>query len=118
MRGAEVGRPKDVLEKGLMSAAEVAAHVLDTCPSLRNFNSYMFGSSLRGFGSDYDLLMVGPSGEALSLLKAELKMAGKQLPLDILYMVPEEAAETDFVTREGCIALAHLVGRGLPGTTG
>jgi hypothetical protein len=110
-----MGRSQDVLEEGLMTAADVAAHVLSNCPSLRHFDSYMFGSSLNGFGNDFDLLMVGPSGEALAVLKAELKTAGERLPLDILYMMPEEAAETDFVSRQGCVTLACLAARSQPG---
>lgn len=68
----------------------------------------MFGSSLSGVGSDFDILIVGPAGEPLSRLKAELRLAGKELPLDVLYMLPTEAGETGFVTSEGCITLAEL----------
>ena len=68
----------------------------------------MFGSSIFGIGSDYDILIVGPSGEPLSRLKAELKHAGEALPLDVLYMLPTEAEETKFVTRAGCITLSQL----------
>jgi hypothetical protein len=91
-----------------MTAGEVASHLLKTCGSLREFESYMFGSSLFGVGCDYDILIVGPSGEPLSRLKAELKLAGKELPLDVLYMLPTEAKETGFVTNWGCIALSQL----------
>lgn len=68
----------------------------------------MFGSSLFGVGTDYDLLVVGPSGETLIQLKAELKLAGAELPLDILYMLPKEAEETDFVINQKCVSLTHL----------
>ena len=68
----------------------------------------MFGSSLFSVGSDFDILIVGPSGEPLSRLKEELELAGQGLPLDVLYMLPEEVEETGFVTSEGCIPLARL----------
>lgn len=93
-----------------MTASEVARNLLEFCDSLRWFESFMFGSSLRGVGSDFDILIVGPSGELLCRLKAELRIAGNELPLDVLYMLPEEAEETDFVSREKCIALAQLAG--------
>lgn len=93
-----------------MTACEVARHLLRTCESLREFESFMFGSSLFGVGSDFDILIVGPSGQPLSRLKAELRLAGEELPLDILYMLPAEAEETGFVTSEGCITLAQLAG--------
>lgn len=91
-----------------MRACEVAKYLLKSCESLQEFDSFMFGSSLSGVGSDYDILIVGPSGEPLSRLKAELNVAGKELPLDVLYMLPEEAEETGFVSSEGCISLARL----------
>lgn len=91
-----------------MTAGEVAKHLLRCCESLREFESFMFGSSLHGVGCDIDILIVGPSGEPLSRLKAELEVAAKQLPLDVLIMLPEEAAATEFVAREHCIALAQL----------
>ena len=96
-----------------MTAGEVASHLLNTCPSLQEFAPYMFGSSLFGVGSDYDILIVGPSGEPLSRLKAEMKLAGRELPLDVLYMLPAEAEETRFITKEGCIPLSELADSGL-----
>jgi hypothetical protein len=68
----------------------------------------MFGSSLFGIGSDFDILIIGPSGVRLDRLKAELRDAGKELPLDVLYMLPEEARITAFVEREGCVSLQQL----------
>lgn len=91
-----------------MTAQEVARHLLKSCKSLRDFESFMFGSSLLGIGSDFDILIVGPSGEPLSRLKAELRLAGKELPLDVLYMLPAEAEETGFIMSEGCITLLQL----------
>lgn len=92
----------------LMTACEVAKHLLRTCESLREFKSFMFGSSLFGAGSDFDILIIGPSGQPLSRLKAELRLAGEELPLDVLYMLPAEAEETGFVMSEGCVTLAQL----------
>lgn len=91
-----------------MTAQEVARHLLKSCKSLRDFESFMFGSSLLGIGSDFDILIVGPSGEPLSRLKSELRLAGKELPLDVLYMLPAEAEETGFIMSEGCITLLQL----------
>jgi hypothetical protein len=68
----------------------------------------MFGSSLIGVGSDFDILIIGPSGYALSQLKLEIRAAGSMLPLDVLYMLPEEAEETNFVVRKKCISLEKL----------
>lgn len=103
-----MGRAKDAASEPLMTACEVARHILRSCESLREFKSYMFGSSLFGVGSDFDILIVGPSGESLSRLKAELRLAGKELPLDVLYMLPEEEEETRFVTSAECISLSQL----------
>jgi hypothetical protein len=91
-----------------MTAREVARYLLKSCESLREFESFMFGSSLFGVGSDFDILIVGPPDVPLSRLKAELRLAGKELPLDVLYMLPAEAEETGFITSEGCITLAQL----------
>lgn len=103
-----MGRVEGAFEERLMTAGEVAIHLLNSCGSLPEFESFMFGSALFGIGSDYDILIVGPSGEPLSRLKAELKHAGEELPLDVLYMLPAEAEETRFVTRVGCIPLSQL----------
>lgn len=91
-----------------MSASDVASHLLKTCPTLKFFECFMFGSSLFGVGTDYDILVVGPSGEILLQLKVELKLAGAELPLDVLYMLPKEAKETDFVINQKCVSLIHL----------
>jgi hypothetical protein len=106
-----MGRVETDFARPLMTAGEVAKHLLKACTTLQEYQSFMFGSSLFGIGRDYDILIVGPSGVALSQLKAELILAGKELPLDILYMLPAEAEETDFVSREGCISLSQLAGR-------
>ncbi len=91
-----------------MSASQVAMYLLETCPSLDEFQPFMFGSSLDGIGYDYDILIVGPAGEPLSQLKRELQDAGAELPLDILFMLPTEAEDTDFVNRERCTPFAEL----------
>lgn len=103
-----MGRAKSAVGEPLMTAREVAKYLLTSCESLGEFESFMFGSSLLGVGSDFDILIVGPSGEPLSRLKAELRLAGKELPLDVLYMLPAEAEETGFVTRAGCRPLMRL----------
>lgn len=103
-----MGRVEVAIEERLMTAGEVASYLLNSCSLLREFESFMFGSALCGIGSDYDILIVGPPGELLSRLKAELKHAGQELPLDVLYMLPAEAEETKFVTRAGCITLCRL----------
>ncbi len=102
-----MGRTKSV-DGTLMTACEVARHLIRTCESLGEFEAFMFGSSLFGMGSDFDILIIGPSGKPLSRLKTELGLAGKELPLDVLYMLPEEAEETGFVMSEGCIALTQV----------
>lgn len=91
-----------------MTASEVARYLLQCCESLSEFDSFMFGSSLFGVGNDYDILIVGPCGEPLSRLKAEVQLAASELPLDVLYMLPAEAEVTKFVAREGCIPLSQL----------
>lgn len=103
-----MGRVKGAVAEPLMTAREVSRYLLKSCESLREFESFMFGSSLFGVGSDFDILIVGPSDVPLSRLKAELRLAGKELPLDVLYMLPAEAEETGFITSEGCITLAQL----------
>lgn len=95
-------------EQGLMTTRQIAAFLLTTCPSLSHFESFMFGSALRGVGQDIDLLVVGPRSMKLSLLKSELRAAGANLPLHILYMQPEEVRQTDFVARQKCIRLLDL----------
>lgn len=113
MQGDEMGRLENTDTKPLMTASEVARYLLKTCQTLREFESFMFGSSLFGIGSDYDILIIGPSGEPLSRLKAEIRLAGKELPLDVLYMLPIEAEITDFVMTRGCVTLTQLAALGL-----
>lgn len=108
MRSGEMGRVETIDAIPLMNASEVAKHIMTSCPALSEFNPYMFGSSLVGVGSDFDILIIGPSGDLLSQLKKEIRAAGSMLPLDVLYMLPEEAEETNFVSREKCISLENL----------
>lgn len=96
------------LKKDLMTANEIAIYLLHTCGSLNEFESYLFGSSLGGLGNDIDILIVGPTGEKLSRLKQELAVAGRDLPLDILYMDHSEELETSFVEKERCKKLSEL----------
>lgn len=103
-----MARIQSVNSSPLMSASDVACHLLKTCQTLKFFECFMFGSSLFGVGTDFDILIVGPSGEFLLQLKAELKLAGAELPLDILYMLPEEAKETGFIINRKCVSLTHL----------
>lgn len=91
-----------------MTASEIATHLLECCGSLVRFDAYMFGSTLIGVGEDIDILVVGPGGETLSQLKAEMRSAGEQLPLHILCMQPLEAQQTDFVVKERCVSLVDL----------
>ena len=102
-------RIQGINSSSLMSVNDVARHLLKTCNSLKFFECFMFGSSLLGVGTDFDILVIGPAGEALIQLKAELKIAGAELPLDILYMLPKEAEETDFIVKQKCVSLSHLV---------
>lgn len=95
-----------------MTAAQIAAHLLSRCPSLANYEAYMFGSTLRGVGVDADILIVGLGGDALVQLKAEMRYAGENLPLHVLYMLPSEERGFDFVIRERCVALAQVVAAG------
>ena len=92
-----------------MTAGEIAAHLLGCCGVLPQFEAYMFGSSLRGIGQDIDILIVGPSDDALFRLKAEMAVAEEELPLHILYMLPSEAQRTDFVVQQKCVPLSQLV---------
>lgn len=92
----------------MMTANEIATFLLKHCRTLSLFDSYMFGSTLYGIGSDIDILIVGPSDESLSMLKQEIVAAGRELPLDVLYMEPSEEIETDFVNRENCVELSVL----------
>lgn len=91
-----------------MTAPEIAALLLDSCGSPQQFESYMFGSILLRIGEDIDILIVGPGGDALSQLKGEIHVAGANLPLHILYLLPSEADRTEFVKREKCVPLAQL----------
>lgn len=93
---------------GMMSANEVAIHLLESCPSLEHFEAYMFGSAVAGVGADIDILIVGPDGSLLSEVKSELCSAGEALPLHVLCMLPSEALHTQFVAREKCVPLSQL----------
>lgn len=95
-----------------MSAEEIASHLIANCRSLKLFEAYMFGSTLRGGGQDVDILIVGPAGEALARLKKEIASAGEKLPLHVLYMDQTEALETDFIARERCVLLSNLASSG------
>ena len=64
-----MGRSEGIPEERLITASEIAAHLLGSCESLAHFDSYMFGSTLNGIGEDIDILVIGPGGEALSQLK-------------------------------------------------
>lgn len=103
-----MGRAEGSPEQGLMTASEIAVHLLGICASLEHFDAYMFGSTLRGVGEDIDILIVGPGGDLLAQLKKEMQCAGESLPLHILYMQPSEERHTQFVAREKCISLAQL----------
>ena len=103
-----MGRAERTSENGLMSASEVAVHLLGSCDSLKQFDAYMFGSTLHGIGEDIDILVVGTGGDALLQLKRELRAAGEFLPLHILYMQPAEERYTEFVTRQQCVQLKKL----------
>lgn len=103
-----MGRVEGLPEQGLMTASEIAVHLLRTCASLEHFDAYMFGSTLQGFGQDIDILIVGPSGDLLAQLKKEMQCAGESLPLHILYMQRSEEYQTQFVVRENCIPLVQL----------
>lgn len=108
MQGAEMGRPK-VFYEGLMTRKEVASHLVNTCDAFDGYQPYMFGSFLSGVGSDIDILIIGPAGYRLSILKVEIESAGRELPLDVLYMDCTEAEETNFVIKEKCVALRELI---------
>ena len=103
-----MGGVEGTFENGLMTASEIASHLLGNCASLKHFEVYMFGSTLRGVGEDIDILVVGPNGDALSKLKQEMRAASSFLPLHILYMQPSEERRTEFVAREHCIDLRKL----------
>lgn len=103
-----MGRAEGSPEQSLMTASEIAVHLLGTCVSLEHFDAYMFGSTLHGVGQDIDILIVGPAGDPLAQIKKELRCAGESLPLHILYMQPSEERHTQFVAREKCIPLVHL----------
>jgi hypothetical protein len=103
-----VGKSEGASENGLMNASEIAAHLLNGCCSLDQFDAYMFGSTLGGIGEDVDILVVGPGGDVLSQLKRELEVAGEYLPLHILYMQPSEERHTKFLTRQVCVPLTIL----------
>lgn len=103
-----MGRAEGLHEKRLMTASEIACHLLECCEYLVHFESYMFGSTLSGIGQDIDILVVGPGGGALYQLKKEMKLAGVDLPLHILYMQPSEVRHTNFVVKEKCVPLVKL----------
>lgn len=118
MRSIENGRNEELSANSVMSANEIAAYLIKHCRSLESFEAYLFGSTLNGMGQDIDILIIGPSGIELSALKHELMIVGKELPLDILYMQPSEAIETDFVNKEGCVELSTLASINFPGDSG
>ena len=91
-----------------MKPGAIAAHLLTCCESLVSFDAYMFGSTLNGVGEDIDILVVGPGGETLSNLKAEMQSASEQLPLHLLCMLPSEAVQSEFVLKERCVPLVDL----------
>ena len=82
----EMGRVERIAEEWDMTGRDVARYLLESCKTLNEFEPYMFGSSLNQIGTDFDSLIVGPSGEPLSRLKEELKLAGSELPLDLLFI--------------------------------
>jgi hypothetical protein len=109
-----MGSVEGTFESKLMTASEIASHLLANCASLRHFEAYIFGSTLHGVGEDIDILAVGPSGETLSKLKQEMRTASEFLPLHVLYMQPSEEQRTEFTTREKCINIKELVALQIP----
>jgi hypothetical protein len=103
-----MGRVERAPGAAMMSAGEIASHLLASCPSLEHFEAYMFGSAVAGVGADIDILVIGPGGALLSQVKSELRWAGEALPLHVLCMSPSEALHTEFVAREKCVPLSHL----------
>lgn len=108
MQGDEMERSAESPKRVLMTASEISAHLLGTCPSLKHFEAYMFGSTLHGVGQDIDILVVGPSGYPLAELKKEIQRAEENLPLHVLYMQPSEDRHTQFVVKEKCVLLSQL----------
>ena len=108
MQGSDDCRYQRVSTYALMTAKEISQYLIQNCKTLRFYDAYMFGSTLNGVGHDIDLLFVGPSGSTLSALKKEIQLVEKELPLDVLYMQPIEAVETNFVKNEGCVLLSNL----------
>lgn len=104
-----MGRVERHISIKIKTAAEVAGLLLESCPNISCFEAYMFGSSLKSVGADYDLLFVGGSQAKIIQLKKELQPIEMNLPLDVLFMSSEEAAETDFVVQQGCVLLKNLV---------
>lgn len=103
-----MGLAERLPENHLTTASDIAAYLLRCCSSLGEFETYMFGSTLRGIGVDVDILVVGHAGDAMSKLKRELQIASECLPLHVLYMQASEAKRTEFITRQNCVPLTKL----------
>jgi len=91
-----------------MNASEIAMELLSKCPSLKNYEAYMFGSYLNGIGVDIDVLIVGISHDRFAAVKSELALCSRELPLDVIFMEPDEANETNFVIDAGCVPFEKL----------
>lgn len=107
-----MGRFQGLHEEPLMSAAEVASYLIETCVSLAAFKAYMFGSYVNSLGTDVDILVVGEASAKMTALKQEIVKAGERLPLHVLYMNPREVQETDFLDQQKCVPLIQIAAGG------
>lgn len=107
-----MGQFQRLYEEPIMSAAEVASYLIETCASLSEFKSYMFGSYVKSFGVDIDILVVGEANAKMVALKQEIIKAGERLPLHVFYMNPREIQETNFLEQQKCVPLIQIAAGG------
>ena len=65
---------------------------------------FLFGSVQRresGY-SDVDLLVTYRSAAELKEVRSILRELGREFPLDVIYMYPEEEQEVDFIRKQKC----------------
>ena len=87
----------------MLSFSSVARIILAACPEAARPNLYGFGSRLVSpIGNDFDVLLVSDTEEDILAVKMALDTVGRDLPIDLTVLSPNELAETDFVAKWGC----------------
>ena len=87
----------------------MARIILAACPEAARPNLYGFGSRLvSSIGNDFDVLFVSDTEDDILAVRWALDTVGRDLPIDLTVLSPNEVTETDFVAKWGCKHLEKI----------